>query len=122
MLGEIGLLILVSTLAYSLVDVTKLALSKVPGFDKIGNILLPVLTVAYSIYIALLLHANLFAQLDVVVYGAIVQAYVITGLLASLGSKAFHDRFGHLIAKRPGVDIREIGEVISTKERVLGDK
>jgi predicted membrane protein len=68
---------------------------------------LPALTVAFSIYTAVLVHANLFSVLGVTIYGAIIQAYVVTGLIAGLGSKAFHDRFGHLIAKEPRIlDIR----------------
>ena len=116
-LEGLALVTLVSVASFGLVDAVKAALKKT-AINDIGCYLYPIFAVVFCVYVSLLLHANIFAALGATVFGTAIEAYVVTGILASLGSKGIHDRFGSFLSNSTvatEVRLSKLSEVLAEK-------
>jgi len=89
MLGAFLTLIVTAVVAYALVDALRLLVRK--------DFYYPTLALIFSIYNAIRLHANVFALSGVKFYGTSIEAYILSGIVASLGAKEIYSRFGDFV-------------------------
>jgi len=94
MLGDFLTLIVTAIVAYALVDAIRLLVRK--------DFYYPTLALIFSIYNAIRLHANVFALSGVKFYGTSIEAYILSGIIASLGAKEIYTRFGDFVKPKNG--------------------
>lgn len=124
------LITLVSVVGYGLVDALKVIMRNIFVY-KYRKVIYPIIATLLCVYIANLLHASIFSVLNAKFYGTPTEAYVITGILASLGAKEVNDRFGSFVGKTaktinltPSVEdlVDKVSKKLTedTSKRVLG--
>lgn len=91
MVEGLVLLVIVATIAYGIVDAIKALFRK--------DFWWPSLALAVSVYLAVVTRTDVLGVLGLRVLVNPIHSYVVTGILASLGAKGLHERFGDLVAK-----------------------
>ena len=113
MLGDFLTLIVTAIVAYALVDALRLLIRK--------DFYYPTLALIFSVYNAIRLHANVFALSGVKFYGTSIEAYILSGIVASLGAKEIYARFGDFVKPKKESNKQLSYAEETTKERVLGE-
>lgn len=108
----LALLAIAIALAFAIVDAVKLLIRRDFWF--------PTLALAGTIYFALAMRLNIFTYLNAPFFFPVLHAYVITGIIGSLGTKEVYKRFAGLrngdraaVTNVTNVDLAKLKKVLT---------